>query len=407
MDLFKPVIEEMRQHPNFRNLLAVGNGFPLDVLNDWARGFVDRDGKFTEEFQTTFNSSFWELYLFAALKKYGMQVDFSKERPDFCIPMQGFNIEATIASNAQGAEPEHARLGKVPLPDLNAFNFRTIIRLANSLGEKHRKYVNSYAALDHAKDRAYVVAVTNFDQPFSFMASQRPIEAVLYGYYVDEERYIATAGREGRLQGEELKQVFKDNGSPVELGIFTTASYREISAVIFSSCANMGKVRALSSDPGRGIVFTALRFNPHSDRPHIIKQPKAQYEENLGNAQRLPLQAGALGEMVLIPFRMECVALDIEGHHLRVADLDALRIVACIKLASHRQASPGRGGRDQFDHCFPAGQGFSPPGLGDVAKQPMLDFVPLRGPRRIMADLKRQAGFVSQFLKFNLEQAHP
>ena len=103
----------------------------------------------------------------------------------------------------------------------------------------------------------------------------------------------------------------------------------------------------------------------------------------------------------IIPFRMECVALDIEGHHLRVADLDALRIVACIKLASHRQASPGRGGRDQFDHCFPAGQGFSPPGLGDVAKQPMLDFVPLRGPRRIMADLKRQAGFVSQFLKFN------
>src|ERR1019366_5213712 len=72
----------------------------------------------------------------------------------------------------------------------------------------------------------------------------------------------------------------------------------------------------------------------------------------------------------IIPFRMECVALDIEGHHLRVADLDALRIVACIKLASHRQASPGRGGRDQFDHCFPAGQGFSPPGLGDVAKQP-------------------------------------
>ena len=77
---------------------------------------------------------------------------------------------------------------------------------------------------------------------------------------------------------------------------------------------------------------------------------------------------------------MECVTLDIEGHHFGVADLDALRVVACIKLTSDRQASPGRGGRDQFDHRFSAGQGFAPPGLSNVAEQPMLDFVPLRGP---------------------------
>lgn len=31
-------------------------------------GFEDRDGKFVKEFQTTFNSSFWELYLFACLR---------------------------------------------------------------------------------------------------------------------------------------------------------------------------------------------------------------------------------------------------------------------------------------------------------------------------------------------------
>ena len=43
---------------------------------------------------------------------------------------------------------------------------------------------------------------------------------------------------------------------------------------------------------------------------------------------------------------MELVPLDIEGLHLRVADLDTLRIVACIQLTSDRQASCGRGGRD-------------------------------------------------------------
>src|SRR5579863_5827196 len=127
MQLFTPCVGEERQHHNFRSMLAHGNGYACDVLNDWATGFVDRDGKFIEEFQTTFNSSFWELYLFAVLKKFGWQVDFSHAAPDFCIPSENFNIEATIASSALGGEPEHARLGKTPPPDLNTFNMHTII----------------------------------------------------------------------------------------------------------------------------------------------------------------------------------------------------------------------------------------------------------------------------------------
>ena len=101
MRLFDPIVEDTKQHENFRALLRVGNGFNLDVLNDWAKGFVDRDGKLVKEFQTTFNSSFWELYLFAVLKKFSMQVDFSKPSPDFCIPASNLNIEATTASNPQ------------------------------------------------------------------------------------------------------------------------------------------------------------------------------------------------------------------------------------------------------------------------------------------------------------------
>jgi hypothetical protein len=221
------------------------------------------------------------------LKKYNMTVDFSKDRPDFYIPTWKFNIEAVVASNAQGDEPEYTRLGKAPPTDLNAFNFQTIIRLANSIGEKHRKYVSSYSALAHVKNQPYVIAVTNFDQPYSFLTAQRPIEAVLLGYYVDEERYIVSGGREGRLKGEELMQVFKPNGSPVQLGMFTTPAYAEISAVIFSNCANMGKLHALSSDPARNITLTAIRFNPKSDRPHMIRLPKAQYEENLLDGLRI------------------------------------------------------------------------------------------------------------------------
>ena len=56
-DLFTPVVSESAQHPNFRNIHKQPNVFNCDVLNDWARGFPDRDGKFVKEFQTTFDSS--------------------------------------------------------------------------------------------------------------------------------------------------------------------------------------------------------------------------------------------------------------------------------------------------------------------------------------------------------------
>ena len=37
----------------------------------------------------------------------------------------------------------------------------------------------------------------------------------------------------------------------------------------------------------------------------------------------------------IVPFGVECIALDIEGIHFGVADLDALRIGAGIKFAAH------------------------------------------------------------------------
>ncbi len=121
------------------------------MLNEWARGFKDRDGKFVKEFQTTFDSSFWELYLFAVVKQFHLEVDFSFTSPDFFITNHGgTNVEATVASHAQGSSPEHAQSG-APIPaDLNEFNRQTIIRISNSIDAKRRKYMESYSGLSNA-----------------------------------------------------------------------------------------------------------------------------------------------------------------------------------------------------------------------------------------------------------------
>jgi hypothetical protein len=103
------------------------------VLTDWASEFGDRDGKFVYEFQTTYNSSFWELYLFAVLKHLGIKVDFSYPSPDFLAADISLAIEATIASHAQDDVPEWEKTFKGMTHDnLAQVYVQSIIRLSNA-----------------------------------------------------------------------------------------------------------------------------------------------------------------------------------------------------------------------------------------------------------------------------------
>jgi hypothetical protein len=285
MDLFTPVVSEEAQHPNFRTITKYANTFNCDVLNEWAPGFEDRDGKFVKEFQTTFDSSFWELYLFAALKHFHLEVDFSFNAPDFVITNHGgINVEATVASHAQGSTPESVQSG-APIPDdLNEFNRQTIIRISNSFAAKRRKYMESYAELLHVQNRPFVLAVSAFDRPFAMLTCQRAIEAVLNGYYVDEERYLREGGV---LEGQRIESVTKDNKSPVPVGIFASDDFAWLSAVIFSSNATWGKVRALSSDPNPNIVFQAVKRNLSDIIPLVTVARKSDYHESLLDGLRV------------------------------------------------------------------------------------------------------------------------
>jgi hypothetical protein len=171
MDLFTPTVSAVLQHPNFRSICATQNGYNWDVLNDWARGFKDRDGKFVHEFQRTFDTCFWELYLFATLK-YGLTVDFSHHAPDFHVTDHGgFNIEATVALHAKDGTPEYMKFEE-PIPqDLNEFNRRAILRIRNSIDSKSKKFAASYQNLDHTVSSTVKPAFRNFAKQATFLSS--------------------------------------------------------------------------------------------------------------------------------------------------------------------------------------------------------------------------------------------
>lgn len=286
MDLFTPIVADTEQHSNFRTIVKQNNPYNADVLNGWASGFHDRDGKFIKEFQSTFDSSFWELYLFAVLKHFGMQVDFSVPSPDFLVTTNGgMNIEATVALHAQGAPPEYAARKADQIPkDLNELNRQTILRIRNSIDTKHKKYLKNYASLDHVANRPFVLAITAFDSPYARLACQRAIEAVLYGYYVDEEKFLREGGE---LERERIATARKNNLSEVPLAVFAMQEFAWLSAVLFSSCASWGKVRALCSDPNPNIFFEAVKLNTAGVVPHVVRARKSEYSESLLDGLRV------------------------------------------------------------------------------------------------------------------------
>ncbi len=283
MNLFTPIAKEEKLHPIFKLLLQKQYQPEREVLNLWAKGFEDRDGKFVYEFQTTFESSMWELYLNAFLNELGANTDFSHYAPDFVTELdRSIILEATIAAPPQGGEAPAGHSQMFAPTDFATFNQQSAIRISNSLSSKIKKYRTSYSKLEHVKDKPYVIGLASFDRPYSHYAVNRGIVAVLYGLYVDEETTIATGSSE--LIKYPVDAVFKNESVTIPLGLFTTTEYKDVSAVIYSSLATWGKIRALADNPDSQTVYHTSHL-PVGDSifPEMRNTIKADYVENIAD----------------------------------------------------------------------------------------------------------------------------
>lgn len=281
MDLFTPVVPVDKQHRIFSYLLAPEHQPEREVLCQWASGFVDRDKKFVKEFQTTFESSMWELYVFAYLKELGADVDFSHATPDFVVDLHSqFCIEATVAAPAQGTPSPFGEFSSDILPkDLNDFNSQATLRICNRLDAKMTKYREGYASLEHVSEKPFVLALASFDRPSSYMEGSRPIMAALYGIYWDEEatRHAQTPF----IVRYPVETVKKNKSTCIPLGLFTDDRYHELSAVIYNPLATWGKIRALADSPAASSVYTTFHTQEGRIAPEIRNSLKKDYSEHL------------------------------------------------------------------------------------------------------------------------------
>ncbi len=283
-DLFAPVVSADEYHPYFARVLRPELEPERDVVRGWAEGFSDRDGKFVKEFQTTFNSGFWELYLHAAIRELGLTTDLNHVRPDFLVEgaAGSLALEAVVALNPQGLSPDWAKHS--PASGIGVGNDRerlldlAALRLAQSVQAKSDKWLTSYSKLPVCAERAYIICVAPFEQPQAHRQGTQAIARVLFG----EPQHLILDDESGEVHvgAVQLQEAFKPTGSRVKLGLFRDPKLAHVSGVLFRALATWSKVSALAVDDGRPLFFHLVRHRVGGVlEPHRVS--KRNYTEGL------------------------------------------------------------------------------------------------------------------------------
>ena len=282
LDLFSPLVglAEEELHPKFKLLqqepmLTRERG----IVAGWADGFVDRDNKIVHEFQTTFHSAFWEIYLHALFKEAGFDIDFSRNRPDFIINKPTpFYVEAVVSEIKNGGSGEDLRTPADQFTMLEPFDCHdkfseivneAITRHSNSILSKHKK-LSEYLKCEWVDESApFVLAFGSYDQINYGREYHHSLVALLYGMYFDpvENKYSKVASI--RKPG---------TSAEIPVGLFNGGELDGISAIIFSCTTTLGKLTslALSASPPEQNYNFVLNIRHNTEEPwylaHIVSQ---------------------------------------------------------------------------------------------------------------------------------------
>lgn len=287
VDLFSVQVEEGKLHPNFINVSKDRD--LVKVLNTWAIGFQDRDNKLAKEFQTTFNTAFWELYLHACFGNLGFKMDYSYSSPDFVVETRKKKLEMVIEAvstrHADDGTPEYDRINAIDemfkkgdIEDTALYGEIVHIateRIANSIRNKVGKYHKNYSKLDHVKGKPFILAIGSFEQPFFYSQGIGAIEKVLYGL-------VKAEYRENEPYFEYSDNIIKrKSGEPIPIGLFNDPKFSFISGILFSSVASIGKARALSINKKKSVYFNTYTYNDYDTKAEIKMIPHKKYRESL------------------------------------------------------------------------------------------------------------------------------
>jgi len=217
------------------------------IVEDWTDGFIDRDGKIVDDFQKQFHPSFWEFYLYAVFKELGLNIDMTKDTPDFVVtePYR-INIEAVVPEIREKGRDESKRTLEESLGGFYPFTkeslFQSMLdeaieRHSSAFCKKANKYYETYKKREWVNDDIpYVIALASFDQVNYGREFYYPMMALLYGWYYNQE----TDGFINKKYSTKLS-----TGRPIDTALFEKDEYKHVSAVIYTCTLTLGKLTSL------------------------------------------------------------------------------------------------------------------------------------------------------------------
>lgn len=275
-----PELSENELHPKFKLLRdEYYYSGARKIIENWASDFHDRDNKLAKEFQTTFHSSFWELYLNAVIRKLGLKIEEKHNRPDFIIRENNeFYIEAVVSEIKNNGVPESERTLEdllsmlTPITSDDEFSKlidEAIARHSNSIFSKLDKYlgyydkkgkwIKGYRECDWINEtKPYIIALSSYDQINYGKEYIYSMFALLYGWYYSPEN-------DGYTSRTSIIKPGTD--SELELAIFNNEKLKNVSAIIFTNVLTLGKLSSLSkskqADPAHIINIRYDCISPH------------------------------------------------------------------------------------------------------------------------------------------------
>jgi hypothetical protein len=236
-------------HPYFKLLIEMPGRAPARaVFKEIGPWLTPSDPHFVKEFQqTAFDQRLWELYLWAALRELGFDIE-QPEAPDFLCSAPGieFTVEATTtAPSTKGALAEHPN-PQTPaemrafLADYMPMKFGSA--LTSKLTKKDKHTGESYWERKSTANKPFIIAIADFHKPSSeeelgsMTYTQSALWPYLYGHRIEWEI----------IDGELITRAVRNEAhtfgnKTIPSGFFDLPGAENVSAVLFSNAGTLAK----------------------------------------------------------------------------------------------------------------------------------------------------------------------
>lgn len=216
------------------------------LLKELQQTFVDPDGNFVEQFQTTgFDARTFELFLFAMFQESGHHIERGQQSPDFLLSKNGVTagVEAVVAAlpSNHGVVPYQAIAEeKSEEQVLHDIRHTLPVRLGSPLFSKLQK---EYWKQPHMAGRPLVFAIQDFHRPGALISSSVALSQYLYG---QEQNWYFT--EKGELVISSVPLEHHESHKRIPSGFFKQPNAEHVSAVLFCNTGTIPKFARMGQE---------------------------------------------------------------------------------------------------------------------------------------------------------------